>query len=708
MLALPVLQSDLFMQELDSINQAQLLELYEARDALVNRINPEINSVIDMDRFLQATVNELGRLLGVDRCTVITPEKNGGFVVSYEYRASENLKSGAGFHIPQSFIPKEAIYERLAQVRHFAINDIAKSDLPLWVRTTCQLIGTRSVLIAPFIFKGELLGVLGLHFTSQPHEWSESEIKMVEWLSAQVSIAIQYTRLYDEKVSEISITKLLLEISNDINTRSDFNEIKDFVIDKALELLGADYGCIAILDTAGENLHFDTIRARRGFDAKRNIEARFREARSLRLPDHPDVREVMEEGTILKFETRKDSPLARHVLNNIIKGESALIAPVIIKGNIFGILALVWANETARFSSYESQLLSGISSQVGIALEKDRLAAEVIRLKRELNDVRSNERIIGSSPKLRRAIEMALTVADSNTTVLIQGESGTGKELIASMVQFNSRRASKPFVKINCGAIPASLLESELFGHERGAFTDARSRRVGKFEEANGGTLFLDEIGEMSLVAQVSLLRVLQDGEFTRVGGNEVIKTDVRVIAATNKILESEIEAGRFRRDLFYRLNVYPIELPALRERSEDIYSLVIHFIEHYQNRSGKRVLGISDRAIQMLRNYTWPGNVRELENCMERAVIVASGRQITEQDLPEIIRAQFSDTANNSHIEITFPASMEDVERKMIEQTLLFAEGDKAKASRILGIGRKTLYRKLEQYKKEQTLSQK
>ena len=385
-----------------------------------------------------------------------------------------------------------------------------------------------------------------------------------------------------------------------------------------------------------------------------------------------------------------------------------MIAPVIIKGNIFGILALVWANETARFSSYESQLLSGISSQVGIALEKDRLAAEVIRLKRELNDVRSNERIIGSSPKLRRAIEMALTVADSNTTVLIQGESGTGKELIASMVQFNSRRASKPFVKINCGAIPASLLESELFGHERGAFTDARSRRVGKFEEANGGTLFLDEIGEMSLVAQVSLLRVLQDGEFTRVGGNEVIKTDVRVIAATNKILESEIEAGRFRRDLFYRLNVYPIELPALRERSEDIYSLVIHFIEHYQNRSGKRVLGISDRAIQMLRNYTWPGNVRELENCMERAVIVASGRQITEQDLPEIIRAQFSDTANNSHIEITFPASMEDVERKMIEQTLLFAEGDKAKASRILGIGRKTLYRKLEQYKKEQTLSQK
>jgi Nif-specific regulatory protein len=183
-------------------------------------------------------------------------------------------------------------------------------------------------------------------------------------------------------------------------------------------------------------------------------------------------------------------------------------------------------------------LLNGISSQMAIALEKDRLAAEVIRLKRELNDARSGERIIGSSAKIRRAIEMSLSVSDSNTTVLLQGESGTGKELIASLIQFNSRRAARPFIKINCGAIPATLLETELFGHERGAFTDARSRRIGRFEEANGGTLFLDEIGEMSLPAQVSLLRVLQDGEFTRVGGNEVIKTDVRVIAATNKDLE--------------------------------------------------------------------------------------------------------------------------------------------------------------------------
>ena len=203
----------------------------------------------------------------------------------------------------------------------------------------------------------------------------------------------------------------------------------------------------------------------------------------------------------------------------------------------------------------------------------------------------------------------------------------------------------------------------------------------------------------MSLAAQVSLLRVLQDGEFTRVGGNEVIKTDVRVIAATNKDLEKEIEEGRFRRDLFYRLNVYPILLPPLRERPEDIYPLVAHFIERYQQKSGKRVTGISDRALNLLKTYGWPGNVRELENCIERAVIVAAGRMITEQDLPEAIRFHAA-SAQTSRIELSVPTSMDEVERTMINQTLVFTKGDKAKAARLLGIGRKTLYRKLEQYK--------
>jgi transcriptional regulator with GAF, ATPase, and Fis domain len=678
--------------------QAQLIEMYEAREAILNRVHPDAVSVIDIDKLLQAAVTEMGQRLAVDRCNVITPSPDGGFRVSHEYRGDLNLKPGLGLNIPTTLVPLDTIKRYIPRARPYSIDDIHSANIPLWVRKTLQLIGTRSVLVAPFVFRDELLGVMGLHYCHQPHHWSETEIKLVEWLATQVSVGLQYTRLYHEKEKEVEITKLMLEISNDINTRTDFNEITDFVIDRALGLLKADYGCIAILDTNGEYLHFDELRARRGFDLRRSVEAKYREPRTLRLPDHPAVSELLDEGHTLKLEDPRQSPIARYLFTHVINGRSALIAPIAIKDKVLGIIALVWFNDTARFSDYDVQILNGISSQIAIALEKDRLAAEVIRLKRELDDFRSGERIIGSSPKIRRAIEMALSVADSNTTVLVQGESGTGKELIASLIQFNSRRAARPFPKINCGAIPQTLLETELFGHERGAFTDARSRRVGRFEEANGGTLFLDEIGEMSLAAQVSLLRVLQDGEFTRVGGNDVIKTDVRIIAATNKDLEKEIEAGRFRRDLFYRLNVYPITLPPLRERPEDIEQLVAYFTERFQQKSGKRVQGISDRALHILKSYSWPGNVRELENCIERAVIVAAGRAITEKDLPEAIRSLPDQI---THVELSVPMKMEDVERIMIDKTLLYTNGDKAKAARLLAIGRKTLYRKLEQYRK-------
>ena len=678
---------------------SKLIEMYEAREAILNRINPDAVSMIDIDKFLQAAVNEVGQRLSVDRCNVITPTPDGGFLVSHEYLGDSSLTPGLGLNIPTSLVPTETINQYLPKARHYSIDDVRSANIPLWVRTTLQLIGTRSVLVAPFLFRDELLGIMGLHYCHQPHQWSDTEIKLVEWLAGQVSTGLHYTHLYQEKEKEVELTRLMLEISNDINTRNDFSEITDFVIDRALELLKADYGCIAILDNNGEFLHFDELRARRGFDLRKSIESKYRESRTLRLPDHPDITDLLNDGRTMKLEDSRQSPIARYLFAHVIRGKSALIAPLTSKDKVLGIISLVWVNENARFSDYDVQLLNGISNQIAIALEKDRLAAEVIRLKRELNDVRSGERIIGSSVRIRHAIEMALSVADSNTTVLIQGESGTGKELIAGLIQFNSRRSSRPFIKINCGAIPPSLLETELFGHERGAFTDARSRRIGRFEEANGGTLFLDEIGEMSLAAQVSLLRVLQDGEFTRVGGNEVIKSDVRVIAATNKDLEKEIETGQFRRDLFYRLNVYPIILPPLRDRSDDIDQLVAFFSEQFQQKSGKRVQGISDRALHMLKTYPWPGNVRELENCLERAIIVAAGRMITETDLPETIRLHSSPDQLSS-FELSIPLKLEDVEKIMINKTLLYTHGDKAKAARLLGIGRKTLYRKLEELK--------
>jgi len=304
---------------------------------------------------------------------------------------------------------------------------------------------------------------------------------------------------------------------------------------------------------------------------------------SLDITGIPAMVEVLSQGKTLKL-LESDLPLPmRMMFNATLGGRAALVAPVRIGGHTFGLLGLVWSAQRDQFKDHEVALVEGIADQIGTALERDHLSAEVMRLKSALHERYGQDRIIGQARAIRRAMELALSVADTQTSVLIHGESGTGKELLANLIHFNSGREDKPYIKLNCGAIPETLLESELFGHEKGAFTDARARRRGRFEEADKGTLFLDEVGEMSLGAQVRLLRVLQDGEFTRVGGNEVVKADVRIIAASNVDLEKAADEGKFRRDLFYRLSVFPIKLPALRERREDIHPLVIHFLEYYK-----------------------------------------------------------------------------------------------------------------------------
>ncbi|MDX6385891.1 MAG: two-component system, NtrC family, response regulator HydG, partial [Blastocatellia bacterium] len=427
----------------------------------------------------------------------------------------------------------------------------------------------------------------------------------------------------------------------------------------------------------------------------------------------PAMVEVLSQGSTLKL-LESDLPLPmRLMFNATLGGRAALVAPVRIGGHTFGLLGLGWSEPREQFKDHEVALVEGIADQIGTALQRDHLSAEVMRLKSALHERYGQDRIIGQAPAIRRAMELALSVADTQTSVLIQGESGTGKELLANLIHFNSGREDQPYIKLNCGAIPETLLESELFGHEKGAFTDARARRKGRFEEANNGTLFLDEVGEMTLAAQVRLLRVLQDGEFTRVGGNEVVKADVRIIAASNVDLERAADEGRFRRDLFYRLSVFPITLPSLRERREDIHPLVIHFLEHYKQRTGRFVSGISKPALRALVSYDWPGNVRELENAVERAVIIASGRQIELDDLPTAIgndtsareamvrveRAQAASEGRSTKLEIDVPSSMDEIERHAIEATLDYTSGDKTRAAKLLSIGRKTIYRKLEQY---------
>lgn len=662
--------------------------MYEARDAIINRINPEVNRVIDLDKFLQATADTLGRLMEVERCNLLIVSSGGELTIGYEYRSDPSIPSMLNMKIPADL---RTVRAKLDLSRPIAVDDTSALALDPVIGKIVEMTQTRSLLVVPVVLKAELLGLIGLHYCKAVHHWRLEEVAFVESIARQVAIGYEYTRLYTEKEKEARITTALLEIANEINAGEDLIKVTASVIDKALNLVGADYGCIGILDAKGETLRFDIFRGKGG-DGLRE--------RTVNVRLEPRLRSMFSLNTMLRLEDPAQDERAAFLLHHLFPGaRSALVTPILIKDRAFGTLNLVWEQGHHRFSDYEVELIAGIGNQIAIALERDRLSAEVVRLREELKGVKAQKPIIGVSDKIKACIEMALNVATSDATVLLQGESGTGKELIAHMIHVNSRRADKPLVKINCGALPETLLETELFGHERGAFTDARVRRIGKFEEANGGTLFLDEIGEMSLNAQVKLLRVIQDGEFTRIGGNQVIKTDVRIIAATNIDLSEAVEAGRFRRDLFYRLNVYPIQLPPLRERKEDIYPLVLHFIEVYKKKAGKLITGITDKALHLLKQYDWPGNVRELENAIERAVIVASGRMITVDDLPEIVRRGHSENLRPT-LEIELGTPLEEVERRVILGTLDYTRGEKTKAARLLGIGRKTLYRKLARYR--------
>ncbi len=334
------------------------------------------------------------------------------------------------------------------------------------------------------------------------------------------------------------------------------------------------------------------------------------------------------------------------------------------------------------------------------AMDHSHLKEENRLLRETLGTQFDYRNIIGRSTAMVKLLETVAQVAPSEATVLITGESGTGKELIAGAIHFNSPRKAGPFVKINCAALTETLLESELFGHEKGAFTGAHRRREGRFLLADGGSLFLDEVSAMSLAMQVKLLRVLQEREITRVGGEEVIKVDVRVIAATNKDLIQEIEENRFREDLYYRLNVVALNVPRLREREEDIPLLTQHFLGMFAEKNQKKIKGLTPLAMDRLLKYEWPGNVRELMNAIERAVVLSRSEYLDQEDLPMVVKDEDSEglgLSTESNVPGDLP--LDEVEKATILKTLEACGGNKSEAARRLGITRKTLHKKLKKY---------
>jgi Nif-specific regulatory protein len=343
-----------------------------------------------------------------------------------------------------------------------------------------------------------------------------------------------------------------------------------------------------------------------------------------------------------------------------------------------------------------SSVAQAVKIQRLVEEDKKRLVDENQHLRQELKERYDFSSIIGSSGPVRQMYEQMAQVAATNTTVLIRGESGTGKEMVAHAIHYNSPRANKPFVKVSCAALPDSLIESELFGYERGAFTGAEQRKKGRFELAEAGTLFLDEIGDINLATQVKLLRVLQEREFERLGSTETVKVNVRLIAATNKDLEKAIAAGTFREDLYFRLNVFMIFVPPLRERKADLLQLVDHFLEKFSREHRKNIKRISTPAIDMLMSYHWPGNVRELENTLERAVLMCDGQVVHGHHLPPSLQTA---EASGTVTRVSLSDAVAGFEKDLIQDALKTTRGNRAKAARLLDTTERVLNYKVKKY---------
>ncbi|MCX5873865.1 MAG: nif-specific transcriptional activator NifA [Deltaproteobacteria bacterium] len=485
---------------------------------------------------------------------------------------------------------------------------------------------------------------------------------------------------------EVQELLILFEISQILDQSLELSDAVGPALDAIAKNMGMMRGTITLLNRQSGQI---MIEAAHGLSETQIERGRYR-------PGEGITGQVVKTGKPAIVPHISDEPLfldrtgARKRLKK--KDVSFICVPIKIGNEVIGALSADRLFEEGVSFKEDVRLLSIIASMIAQAVrlrqaaqeERQRLVEENARLQSELREKFRPSNIVGNSKAMRAVYDLISQVSPSEATVLVRGESGTGKELVAHAIHYNSHRADKPFVKVNCGALPESVVESELFGHERGAFTGAIATRKGRFELAHAGSIFMDEIGDLSPTTQIKLLRVLQEREFERVGGSTTIKTDVRVITATNRDLEHLIIDGSFRHDLYYRLNVFPIHIPPLRERKTDIPLLADYFIEKYSRANDKPVLRISTPAIDMLMSYHWPGNVRELENCIERAVLLSSDQVIHSHNLPPTLQtAEASGTGYSGALDST----LDTVERDLILDALKAAHGNKAKAARALGL---------------------
>ena len=498
---------------------------------------------------------------------------------------------------------------------------------------------------------------------------------------------------------EVQELSLLFEISQTLDQSMDLRDVGGPVLKSMAKHMGMMRGTLTLLNRQTGEI---SIEAAYGLSTKQRERGRYRvgegvTGRVVGTGQPAVVPRISEEPLFL------DRTGARKRVSR--KDISFICVPIKLGNEVIGALSADRLFAEGVSFREDVRLLSIIASMISQAVklrqaaqeERQRLVEENLRLRRELKDRFRPSNIVGNSKAMQAVYDLIAVVSKSNATVLISGESGTGKELVAHAIHYNSERAAKPFIKVSCAALPETVVESELFGHEKGAFTGAIAQRKGRFELASGGSIFLDEVGDFSPATQVKLLRILQEKEFERVGGTSTIKTDVRVIAATNRQLEKLIAEGKFREDLYYRLNVFAIHVPPLRERRTDVPLLANHFAEKYAAENHKSIRSISTHALDLLMSYEWPGNVRELENCIERAVILSNDEVIHAHHLPPTLQtAEARGIEEGGRLQTT----LDSVERDLILDSLKESRGNKAKAARALGISERVMGLRVDKYR--------
>ena len=676
-------------------NQPERVSAVEQYRALLE-ISESIATHRDLPALFHAIAQRLHRLVTFDFIGLTLPDADRTTVRLHVLESSLPTEVKEGFEFPIEEATQEIVWE---QQKALVVTDLEfETRFPRNVELLRKE-GIRSFCLLPLTTAQRRVGALAFGSVKKGAYYG-ADLEFLQQVAAQVAVAVdnalnfQDAQVYQEQLSrERDRLRLLLEVNNALVSNLDLRELLKEIAACLWRVIRHDYTALALYDPATNEMR-------------------------LRALDFPEGKGLIQEEMTVPLEgsaggevftTRKpllvdtantsryQTPIARLAEAEGLK--CFCILPLFTSTRDLGILALGTLAE-GSFQQGDIDLLAQVANQVAIAVEnalayreiaelKNKLAEEKLYLEEEIRTEHNFQEAIGESAALKRALSQAETVAPTDSTVLVLGETGTGKEVIARAIHDLSRRREGTFVKINCAAIPTGLLESELFGHEKGAFTGAIAQKIGRFELAHHGTLFLDEVGDIPLELQPKLLRVLQEREFERLGGTRTIRVDVRVVAATNRNLAQMVEEGLFRRDLYYRLNVFPIMIPPLRERSEDIPLLVRYFVQKYARLMDRRIETVSAEEMDALTRYHWPGNVRELENLIERAVILSPGPELR---LPVAELEQHSEIPSN----LTLQAAEREHVIRVLRETNWVVGGPHGAAAR-LGLKRTTLQSKMQ-----------